>query len=67
MALTILGFLALAVQAFVTGKFVGDDPWDGQTLEWATSSPPPANNFVDLHIVSSAEPLADLKSAGSDA
>ena len=67
MALTILGFLALAVQSFITGKFVGDDPWDGQTLEWATSSPPPANNFVDLPIVSSAEPLADLKSAGSDA
>ncbi|MSW20804.1 MAG: hypothetical protein F2873_07875 [Actinobacteria bacterium] len=67
MALTILGFLALAVQAFVTGKFVGDDPWDGQTLEWATSSPPPVNNFVELPIVSSAEPLADLKSAGSDA
>lgn len=67
MALTVLGFLALVVQAFATGKFVGDDPWDAQTLEWATSSPPPANNFVDLHIVSSAEPLADLKSAGSDA
>jgi cytochrome c oxidase subunit 1 len=21
------------------------DPWDGRTLEWATSSPPPAHNF----------------------
>ncbi|HEV3225628.1 MAG TPA: cytochrome c oxidase subunit I [Acidimicrobiales bacterium] len=23
----------------------GDNPWDGHTLEWATTSPPPANNF----------------------
>ena len=23
----------------------GDNPWGGQTLEWATSSPPPAENF----------------------
>jgi len=66
-ALTVLGTVLLAVGAFTKGKFVGDDPWDGQTLEWATSSPAPANNFVDLPIVSSAEPLADLKSAGSDA
>ena len=23
----------------------GDNPWEGQTLEWATSSPPPPQNF----------------------
>jgi cytochrome c oxidase subunit 1 len=23
----------------------GPDPWDGQTLEWSTSSPPPVHNF----------------------
>ena len=23
----------------------GDNPWDAHTLEWATSSPPPAHNF----------------------
>lgn len=67
MALTVLGLVLLAIGAFSKGKFVGDDPWDAQTLEWATSSPAPANNFVDLPIVSSAEPLADLKPAGSDA
>ena len=26
----------------------GDDPWDGHTLEWATSSPPPVGNFASL-------------------
>lgn len=62
-------FFALALLASFIGKgaAAGDDPWDGQTLEWATSSPPPADNFADLHTVSSAEPLLDLKPAGSNA
>jgi cytochrome c oxidase subunit 1 len=30
------------------GAVAGDDPWDGRTLEWTTSSPPPAYNFADL-------------------
>ena len=28
------------------------DPWDGRTLEWGTSSPPPAHNFDDEPVVS---------------
>src|SRR5215208_2731725 len=28
-----------------SGPIAGDDPWEGNTLEWATSSPPPAYNF----------------------
>ncbi|MCS7070049.1 MAG: cbb3-type cytochrome c oxidase subunit I, partial [Anaerolinea sp.] len=28
------------------GKRVGANPWRALTLEWATSSPPPAHNFV---------------------
>ena len=40
---------------------IGDDPWDGQTLEWATTSPAPGDNFVDVPIVHSAEPMLDLK------
>jgi len=27
------------------GDRVGDNPWNGTTLEWQTSSPPPAENF----------------------
>jgi len=30
---------------------VGNDPWDGRTLEWATSSPAPAYNFAIEPIV----------------
>ena len=41
----------------------GDDPWDGQTLEWATSSPAPADNYADEPTVMSPEPVLDLKPA----
>jgi heme/copper-type cytochrome/quinol oxidase subunit 3 len=34
-----------------------DNPWNGWTLEWATSSPPPATNFVALPAITSARPL----------
>ena len=56
-----LAFVALALRCFITGEPAGDDPWDGQTLEWATTSPAPTDNFAAVHIVRSAEPLLDLK------
>jgi cytochrome c oxidase subunit 1 len=61
MLVTVLSFVALAVRSFRQGDAAGDDPWDGQTLEWATSSPAPYANFLDVHTVASAEPLLDLK------
>ena len=39
----------------------GDDPWDGNTLEWATTSPPPPYNFDSLPPIRSERPLFDLK------
>ena len=59
--LAVVSFLALSLRLFVTGSPAGDDPWDGQTLEWATTSPAPTDNFATVHIVRSAEPLLDLK------
>ena len=43
----------------------GDNPWDAQTLEWTTTSPAPRDNFVDVPVVYSAEPLLDLKTASA--
>jgi cytochrome o ubiquinol oxidase subunit 1 len=31
------------------------DPWDGRTLEWSTSSPPPAYNFAVLPEISALD------------
>jgi cytochrome c oxidase subunit 1 len=62
--------IALAVAVFLVNVAIsarrrvpaGADPWDGQTLEWATSSPPPPHNFdVALPPVKSYAPLFDLK------
>ena len=39
----------------------GNDPWDAWTLEWSTTSPPPAYNFATLPVVRSRRPLWDLK------
>jgi cytochrome c oxidase subunit 1 len=39
----------------------GSDPWDAWTLEWSTTSPPPAYNFASLPEVKSRRPLWDLK------
>jgi heme/copper-type cytochrome/quinol oxidase subunit 1 len=67
MGLTVLAFIGLIVSANRSRDgerdTIGDDPWDGQTLEWATTSPAPGDNFVDVPVVHSAEPMLDLKAA----
>ncbi len=67
MAVTVLGFIGLMLMSMRSNDAVGDDPWDGQTLEWTTTSPPDRDNFVDVPVVHSAEPLLDLKASGSSA
>lgn len=38
------------------------DPWEGQSLEWLSPSAPPLDNFdIELPVVTSAEPLVDLR------
>ena len=48
------------VVSFFRGKPAGDNPWNAWTLEWATSSPPPHENFVALPPIRSRRPLWDL-------
>jgi heme/copper-type cytochrome/quinol oxidase subunit 1 len=38
----------------------GNDPWDGHTLEWFTTSPPPHHNFNRLPPVRSERPTWDF-------
>lgn len=37
------------------------DPWDGRTLEWATSSPPPFYNFAVIPSVSERDAFWEMK------
>ncbi|MCW3015206.1 MAG: ctaD2 [Solirubrobacterales bacterium] len=64
-----LSMLALALNLWRSaraGRPADADPWGGLTLEWATTSPPPAGNFDGpVPAVRSAAPLATA--AGSSA
>jgi len=57
----ILVFVANLLWSYFHGETVGRDPWDAWTLEWSTSSPPPAYNFAIIPEVRSRRPLWDLK------
>ncbi len=65
MAITVVGFLGLLMLSLRGERTVGDDPWDAQTIEWTTTSPAPRDNFVDVPVVHSAEPLLDLKTSAA--
>jgi len=39
------------VRALARGSLAGADPWGGETLEWATSSPAPDYNFAHIPVV----------------
>lgn len=43
---------------------VTGDPWNGRTLEWSTSSPPPAYNFAFTPVVHDLDAWADMKKHG---
>jgi cytochrome c oxidase subunit 1 len=49
-----VSFLVFAynvVRSYRHGAPSGPDPWDGRTLEWSTSSPPPMHNFDEVPVV----------------
>jgi cytochrome c oxidase subunit I+III len=39
------------------GEPAGRNPWNAGTLEWSTTSPPPAGNFLHIPVVGGREPL----------
>ncbi len=44
---------------------VTGDPWDGRTLEWATSSPPPAYNFAFTPVSHGLDTWWEMKREGA--
>ncbi|WOK38333.1 cytochrome o ubiquinol oxidase subunit I [Sphingomonas sp. C3-2] len=69
-AIIAVGIAAMLVQ-FVVSYLKRDelrdetgDPWNGRTLEWATSSPPPDYNFAFTPVVYDNDAYADMKKNG---
>jgi cytochrome o ubiquinol oxidase subunit 1 len=64
------GIAALLMQIYTSWRDrkinvdVTGDPWDGRTLEWATSSPPPDYNFAFTPVVYDNDTFADMKKNG---
>ncbi|MGC1304409.1 MAG: cytochrome o ubiquinol oxidase subunit I [Caulobacteraceae bacterium] len=70
--LILLGIISFLVQIVVSiinreklRDFTGD-PWGGRTLEWSTSSPPPAYNFAFTPIIHDNDAWWDMKKRGCE-
>jgi cytochrome c oxidase subunit I+III len=63
------GLLMVAANLVVSlfrGEAAGRDPFGGATLEWTTSSPPPAYNYAVIPKVSSPYPMWDAADRDED-
>ncbi len=57
LAASVLLFLINFFMTMRKPKTAPDNPWDGGTLEWATSSPPPEHDFDVVPTVRARDPL----------
>jgi cytochrome c oxidase subunit I+III len=67
LAVGILGTVVNVIWSRRSGAVAGPDPWGANTLEWATSSPPPEYNFPSIPVVHSVDPNWDLDDRRDDA
>jgi len=61
MAVGVLLFVWNVVESARRREPAGDDPWEGYTLEWVTTSPPPEHNFHWLPPIRSERPAFDWR------
>jgi cytochrome c oxidase subunit I len=62
-AISVTVFLINFVLTMRAPKTAPADPWEGNTLEWVTSSPPADYNFEEIPVVTSARPVRDARRA----
>ena len=67
MAFGVLAFFANVLFSALKRSPVADNPWEAYTLEWATSSPPPAFNFRSLPPIHSERPVWDMQHRAAQA
>ncbi len=65
LALAVLLLIINMFKSRTRGEVAGPDPWDGRTLEWETSSPPPVHNFDEIPLVEGRDDFW-IKKYGSD-
>jgi cytochrome c oxidase subunit 1/cytochrome c oxidase subunit I+III len=56
-AVGVLLFVVNVVISLLAGRKAPPNPWDADSLEWATESPPPSYNFAVIPRVGSLHPL----------
>ncbi|MGN6377544.1 MAG: cytochrome c oxidase subunit I [Gaiellales bacterium] len=61
LAIGVLIVLWNVLSSLRAGRIAPNDPWGGNSLEWYTTSPPPAHNFDDLPPIRSERPMYDLR------
>lgn len=59
-AFGVLAFALNLVLSLKRGKLAGDNPWGAFTLEWLTTSPPPAENFERVPMIRDRRPVWGL-------
>jgi cytochrome c oxidase subunit I len=59
--ISVLIFLWNVLVSLRRGAPAGDDPWEGNSLEWVTSSPPPHHNFHEIPPIRSERPAFDRR------